>query len=649
MKGDKPVNATRDTGLAQSLSEAVLLALADLDRVQRERAIEKAAKDADPDRLVALISNDDAIRRNGALEALSKGGRRSVPALLRALHDPDPEVVMFAASTLGKTRDRSAIPHLAGILKHADINVCQAAVESLGELRAVSTLDALAELLQGHTWLRFAVVHTLGEIADPRSIPTLIRLLNDEQLRDGAMAALGKIGGLDTIDALARRLEESPSSADFRFCLEAIGNALVRLSDPSVLVKLPSWTAMAGRATRTIAPRLKEILHLSGDEAATPEALMTKEAAVDLIRCLCLEPCYPDLIAAAADPRLCEILLFAAADIGRGLEPHLTTALSHEDGGVRTFACRAMAAVSGESGAKAVTSLLVDKEEAIRAAAVGVLGRLHQTDALPDIIERLTDESKAVRRAVIQALARMDARLVTKALLRNRSVLAERHLDVLCIMRNNPHPLQRGFVETSLTHSDEQIRGAAIAAFAAQGSDLVGALEPMLADKSAEVRRSAITALSRCPSERTRQLLLGLLDRDEEAREDVIRALGRVGDARVVPRVIAIFDSCTTEEQVYAIDVLESVEPPGAEPFLARQLEHRDPRVRRHAVKALVRIGTTSALRRIVIALRDENPRVRMTVSKALASCPHPIARTSLDRLSVDPVESVAAFARSQL
>jgi HEAT repeat protein len=163
------------------------------------------------------------------------------------------------------------------------------------------------------------------------------------------------------------------------------------------------------------------------------------------------------------------------------------------------------------------------------------------------------------------------------------------------------------------------------------------------------VRRSAITALSRCPSERTRQLLLGLLDRDEEAREDVIRALGRVGDARVVPRVIAIFDSCTTEEQVYAIDVLESVEPPGAEPFLARQLEHRDPRVRRHAVKALVRIGTTSALRRIVIALRDENPRVRMTVSKALASCPHPIARTSLDRLSVDPVESVAAFARSQL
>jgi HEAT repeat protein len=216
-------------------------------------------------------------------------------------------------------------------------------------------------------------------------------------------------------------------------------------------------------------------------------------------------------------------------------------------------------------------------------------------------------------------------------------------------MRNNPHPLQRGFVETSLGHSHEQIRGAAIAAFAAQGSDLVDTLEPMLADRSAEVRRSAISALSRCPSERTRQLLLALLDREKDARAEVIRALGRVGDARVIPNVIAIFDSCTPEEQVDAIDVLEAIEPFGAEPFLARQLDHQDARVRRHAIKALVRIGTTSALRRIVIALRDENPRVRMTVSKALASCPHPIARDTLERLSVDPEDAVAAFARAQL
>jgi HEAT repeat protein len=171
----------------------------------------------------------------------------------------------------------------------------------------------------------------------------------------------------------------------------------------------------------------------------------------------------------------------------------------------------------------------------------------------------------------------------------------------------------------------------------------------MLADKSADVRRSAIIALSRRPGERTRQLLLRLLEHDHDARADVIRALGRIGDARMVPKLTAIFDSCTTAEQVCAIDALDALEAPGIEPFLVRQLDNKDASVRRHAVKALARIGTASALRRIIIALRDANPRVRMTVSKALASCPHPIARSGLERLSVDAVDSVAAFARSQL
>jgi HEAT repeat protein len=636
-------------GIAESLNEAVLLALANVDRSERERAIKEAAEAVEPEQLVELIANDDAVRRNAALEALGKGGRRSVPALVRALQDPDPEVVMFAASTLGKTRDRSAIPHLAKMLKHTDINVCQAAIESLGELRAASTLDALGELLRGHTWLRFAVVHTLGEIGDPRSVRTLIGLLDDDQLRDSAVAALSKIGGLDVIGALVKQLDVSHPPAVFMLYLEALAGALVTLPDPTVLSKHEPWIAFAAVAKESLAPRLSEILRLKIEPWDSAEELSHKEAAVDVVRCLRLESCYPAMIAAASDPRMCESLLFAVAEIGTALEPHLTAALSHDDGSVRKFACRAMAAVSFESGAKAVASLLTDSDDGIRAAAVAVLGRLHHTEELSAIVERMIDESKAVRTAAAEVLARLDARLVTIALLRNKKVLAERHLQVLSVMRNNPHPLQRGFVETSLGHADENTRRAAVAAFAAQESDLIDALEPMLADKSPDVRRSAIIALSRRPCERTRQVLLRLLEHDRDARADVIRALGKIGDARMVPKLTAIFDSCTTAEQVCAIDALEALATPGIEPFLVRQLDNRDPSVRRHAVKALARIGTASALRRIVIALRDANPRVRMTVSKALASCPHPIARSGLERLSVDAVDSVAAFARSQL
>ena len=270
---------------------------------------------------VGLIAADDAIRRNAALEALTKGGRRSVPALVRALSDPDPEVVMFAAQTLGKTRDPSAIPHLAALLRHGDINVCQAAIESLGELRAVSMLDTLGELLKGDSWLRFAVVHTLGEIGDPSSVRTLIALLDDEHLRDGAIAALGKIGGLEVLAELAKRMAATrPSCSGSTWRRWRRAGAAPRSGRAD---EAPPWSSFAGRAER-LAPRLKQLLQTTTRRTAPPagpEGSGGRSRPLPAPRGL-----LPGHIVAAPEERLGEALLFAAADIGAALEPHLAAA-----------------------------------------------------------------------------------------------------------------------------------------------------------------------------------------------------------------------------------------------------------------------------------------------------------------------------------
>jgi HEAT repeat protein len=644
------VNIAPDNNIAQSLSEALLLAVNTLDRGQREVAIDQAAETADPEGLVRLISTEDAVRRNAALEALTKAGHRGVPALVRALSDPDPEVVMFAASTLGKTRDRSAVPHLERLLGHPDVNVCQAAIESLGALRAASTLETLGGLLGREAWLRFSVVHTMGEIGDPRSAQTLIDLLTDDQVREGALDALGKIGGLEAVQELVRRLEETASPRDFSLYVRALGNALAQLPNPSVLRQLPFWTAFAERADTTIAPRLIEILRSTRMPDDGEGGLNPGEAAIEVVRCLRLRACFPALVAAAVDERLTEDLLFAAADIGMPLVPSLTAALSHRDRRVRLYSCTALAAAAFEAGASAMTALLGDPDEAVRLLVVRLLARLHHTEAIAQIVERLKDSSSAVRAAAVEALSKMGVHLVSMAILRSPQHLSDRYQLTLTIMQANPHPLQRGFLEASLRDPRAEIRKAAIASLAAQRTaDLAGVLEPMLADPSVAVRRSALAALADCPIERMRQLLLRVLDQDPEIRGDVIRALGRLGDDRVIPKMIGIFGACDLAQQAHAIDALGATESPSVEPFLARQLGHRDPRVRRHAVRALARLGTSSALRRVGVALRDENAGVRLTVAKAMASCPHPIARGALERLCLDPEESVGAWARSQL
>ena len=232
-----------------------------------------------------------------------------------------------------------------------------------------------------------------------------------------------------------------------------------------------------------VAPRLKQMLRQKADEADSADQLAKKEAAVELVRCLRLEPCYSDLIAAATDERLGEALLFAAADIGAMLEPYLTSALVARgqsgaevrvpgDGG-------GVARIGGGSRDRAAGGSRGDDSRCGRSSngAPAPHRGLARHGGTPG--RRI----EHVRTATIQALARMDARLVTMALLRNPKVLSEQQLSVLSIMRANPHPLQRGYVETSLASADEQIRHAAVAAFAAQrGADVVEALAPMLAD-----------------------------------------------------------------------------------------------------------------------------------------------------------------------
>jgi HEAT repeat protein len=633
-----------------SLSEAVLLAISDLDRPQREQAIEAAAASADPEGLVGLIATEDVIRRNAALEALTKQGRRSVPALVRALSDPDPDVVMFAASTLGKTRDATAIPHLTRILRHSDVNVCQAAVESLGSLRAASTIGALQELLDRDPWLRFSVVHTLGEIGHPSSVPTLLSLLADKQIHENAVGALGKIGGPEAVGELVRLLGATGSFAEFKVYLNALGAALSQVSDPAALQRVPAWPAFARNADHSVGPGLIQALRESAaDDAGPLDLLATKEAAIDLIRCLRLKSCYPEMIAAATNELLRDALLFAAADIGAELEPQLTQAIAHEDRRVRLFACQAMAASLLERGAGAAARLLADPDDEIRAAAVRVLARVHCTEALGDIVGRLADGSVGVRISAIEGLTRMDARTVTMALLRSPGVLNQYRSIVLSIMRENPHSSQRGFLEACLADRDEGIRQAALAALVAhQPSDISDTIEALLADSSVKVRREAIAALAVRRSERSRQALLASLQQDPETRSDAMRALARVGDDRLIPKLIAIFGSIPVAEQALVVDTLGATGSPGAEPFLTRQLAHPDANVRRHVVSALARIGSTPALRRLGVALRDSDPRVRLALSRALVSCPHPIARSALERLSLDPVASVAAAARGE-
>jgi HEAT repeat protein len=158
-----------------------------------------------------------------------------VPALGRALSDPDPEVRVEAVRALGVVDDDEVLQYLVNALKDPETRVRDMAVEALTHWSSPTVAKRLAEVLASPDLRRPAseLLARMGTAAveplldalvhDPEVAPTAGELLEriagpdvfldrlssmdpDDRLR--AVEALGAIGGAPAVDGLMRTLSD---------------------------------------------------------------------------------------------------------------------------------------------------------------------------------------------------------------------------------------------------------------------------------------------------------------------------------------------------------------------------------------------------------------------------------------------------------
>jgi HEAT repeat protein len=612
------------TSISSSLEEALYAALGDAERGPRRAAIQTAAKSADPDVLVSLVAGHaDSIRRNAAIDALSRGGTRSLPALMRALRHADTEVVMFAAGILGKTRDGTAVPELVRLLEHIDINVAQQAAESLGQLRSPLAVDALCRALAADPWLRFAAVHALGEIGDPRAVAAIVPLLGDQMLRAEVVEALGKIGSREALTVLVRQLRESSDAEAFNDCLRALGEALHRHPDHEALRKLEACAELRSPAARAVHDRLSRVL--SGEPSAperspSPEREMqSREAAVELVHALKLRSLYSALVLAGRHGALKETLAFCAVSLGADIVPFLREGLWSGSRNVRALACHCLGALGCREAADSIAMLLKDPHAGLRIIALKALAVLRADRQAHQMVPLLADDDAGVRRVAVVALGQLHPEIVTLVLLTARPRTTDLVVRTLTVMRANPFADQRPFIERCLKHDSPEVRLAAVTALAAQKGEgeVVSELAALADDPNVNVRRGALEAIAAAGTAEARKVLLGFLEQPGGLRPEVVRTVAALGDATVVPRLVRILGASDAE-------------------------------LRREAVAALGQFASPIAIRHVAAAARDADDRVREKVARVLVRSQDPGALAVLEGLCLDPSPEVAAVARQK-
>lgn len=155
----------------------------------------------------ALAGRDAARRLVAATYLGQHGGVRDVAALLERFKDVDGNVRWKATEAVGRllstpaaraaapAQTRAATALLMAGLRDSELVVSFAAATALADMQAREATDALLDALSYRSGGAIGAAAALGTLKEPRAVPPLIELLQDEATRWHAAQALGEIGG----------------------------------------------------------------------------------------------------------------------------------------------------------------------------------------------------------------------------------------------------------------------------------------------------------------------------------------------------------------------------------------------------------------------------------------------------------------------
>ena len=216
------------------------------------------------DACAALVERRPWRRATAAYELGDFGSVTAVPALLRALDDPERDVRAAAARSLGRLGAAEAVEPLVyglaarrvprAVAAHALLSIGPAALPALRELEA-----------RAESEVRAVAVELVGLLGDASDAPLLVERLHDAsaEVRAKAARALGRIGAEEAAEEVRAALSDR-----IPFVRAAAANALGAFADRADVEAL----LVAARDTRFEAAQAAARAAARVDRAAVREA-----------------------------------------------------------------------------------------------------------------------------------------------------------------------------------------------------------------------------------------------------------------------------------------------------------------------------------------------------------------------------------------
>lgn len=498
----------------------------------------------------ALNSPDEEIRLQG-LRALAAAPLLHLDLIFKAFADSSWRVRKDAVDLfLSMPISRELVGEIVELL-HAEENagLRNAAVEILTRMGR----DALPMLLDqascpDHDVRKF-IVDILGDIADPSSLPILIRALDDEDSNVRAAAAenLGKLKAVEAVPSLLNAMKHQDVLLQFTV-LDALG----RIAAPVSLSQV-----MAYKNEKLLRKALLDCLGKAGDASAAGELVQGLTDSMRNVR---------------------EAAILALAEIQT----------RHPQEVVRCLAvCE-----TGPASAAVMVYLAEGSADALRRAAVRVLGWLGATDAVVPLLGLLDVES--LQQEALKALIHIGSVAPRSLLAAWSAVSGSRRAYLAYVCGEAACRESIGLLRSSLHEADPGLQRMSAYALGKLGvSEVLPDLVACLENDSVEVQEAATEAL-------------GLM--------------GKTFAEETYAAVSPLLGHADAEQRMFAVLVIRELNVPAVHEALGMALKDSDARVRRAAVKGFERFELCEHFSTLLLTLTDEDAEVRRTAVEILSA-----------------------------
>lgn len=220
------------------------------------RLLEVRPDKMDPKPLIEAMKSDyPEVRIFAAKELAKTKDPMVIDVLTKAISDKEEDVRVEVVQALGDISDERAVAFLIDTLDDESLNVRENAAKALGKLGKRSATDALISALSSNTdvSLLCSVIEALGQIGDTTAVEPLIVLLThkEQKIREYTAAALGKLRDSRAVGPLITTLSDEYERVRW-YAADSLG----KIADPvctDSLVKLLSDTSARVRESAVTA------------------------------------------------------------------------------------------------------------------------------------------------------------------------------------------------------------------------------------------------------------------------------------------------------------------------------------------------------------------------------------------------------------